>query len=164
MHPIARKGLITEELAKETVVYDPESHRAHCLNQTVSFVWKLCDGNTTEEEIAKRLSGRLALPPDPDIVRVAIRQLDSAGLLTSESVAESTLTNPSRRELARKLALLGGTAAGLMPAVSSILAPTPSMAKSGPEGHSSGGGGDQGDQGNQNDQGGRGRGGQDGDN
>jgi hypothetical protein len=159
MHPLARKGLITEDLATETVVYDPESHRVHCLNQTVSFVWSRCDGRTTEEEIAQRLSGHVGLPPDPDIVRFALRQLTKAGLLANESVSRSALTHPSRRELARRLALLGGTAAALMPAVSSILAPTPSMAKSGPEGYGSGGGGGKGNQngqGNQNDQGGRG--------
>ena len=86
MYPLARTdGLIIEDLALETVIYDPASHHAHSLNKTVSFIWKQCDGQTTEEEIAKRLPDHLGLPPDPDVVRLAVQQLSRAGLLNNES-------------------------------------------------------------------------------
>ena len=101
------------------------------MNPTLSFVWKQCDGQTTDEEIANRLAEHVGLPPDTNVVQLALRQLSGADLLTSESVAGITHEFPSRRELAKRVALLGTSAAVLMPVLSSIVAPTPSMAKSG---------------------------------
>jgi hypothetical protein len=43
--PQARtEGLTVRELAEETLVYDKERHKAHCLNRTAACVWKHCDG------------------------------------------------------------------------------------------------------------------------
>lgn len=138
MLPIARiDGLIVEHVGAETVVYDTASHRVHSLNRTTSFVWQQCDGRTTAEEIVRRLADHLGLPPDPDIVRMALRQLSRAELLASKS-ADIVQTLPSRRELARRLTLAGASAAALVPAITSILAPTPSMAKSYWGGHDNG--------------------------
>ena len=45
--PAARtSGLVVRELAEETLVYDEERHRAHCLNRTAALVWRHCDGKT----------------------------------------------------------------------------------------------------------------------
>ena len=141
MYPIAKTGLIIEQLPAETIVYDPKSHQAHCLNQTVGFVWNQCDGKTTEAEIAKRLPDQIGLPADPDIVRLALGELSRAELLTRESIEELAETFPSRRELARRLALLGASAAALLPAVSSVVAAKPGDTRSGPEGDGRGNGG-----------------------
>ncbi len=43
--PVARhKNLIVKELPDETLIYDLDSDKAHCLNQTAALVWKNCDG------------------------------------------------------------------------------------------------------------------------
>lgn len=137
MYPTAREELIVENLTAETVVYDPESHRAYCLNQIVAFVWKQCDGRTSEEEIAKRLPAA-GLPADPDIVRLALCELSEAKLLADEGIANIAENTPSRRELVGKLAVAAGFAAALMPAITSIVAPTPAMAASGLDGEGDG--------------------------
>lgn len=132
MYPIAKTGLIVEELAVETIVYDPETHQAHCLNKTVGFIWKQCDGKTSAAQMAEQLPGQAGLPADPDIVRLALCELSRAELLTGDSIGELVQTLPSRRELVRRLALLGTSAAALLPAVSSVVAATPSSTRSDP--------------------------------
>src|SRR6266545_1209147 len=97
MYPLARTTeLIIEELGSETIVYDTTRHRAHCLNQTAAFIWRQCDGETTLEEVAHRLSTMTGLPPDEDIVRLALRSLKNRGLLSNNPDGTPAA---SRREL-----------------------------------------------------------------
>ena len=46
--PQARtSGLIVKEVDGEILIYDRETNKAHCLNQTAAKVWEHCDGKTT---------------------------------------------------------------------------------------------------------------------
>jgi Coenzyme PQQ synthesis protein D (PqqD) len=128
--PVARKSNLTvEALGSETVVYDHERHRVHCLNQSTSFIWQECDGRTQIEEIATHLPA-MGLPADPDIVRSALKDLHRADLLVGEPTF-LTSDLPSRRMLVQRLGLAAASAAALLPAITSIVAPTPAMAVSG---------------------------------
>ena len=42
-----RSGLIIQEVDSEILIYDQNTDKAHCLNQTAANVWKYCDGETT---------------------------------------------------------------------------------------------------------------------
>jgi hypothetical protein len=131
--PLARRTELTvEPLSEETIIYDHKRHRVHCLNRTLTFVWQQCDGKTTIPEMAGRLPGAVGLPADQDIVRLAIRQLSDIHLLTGDTPVSVSNAIPSRRQLVRKLAVLGVSAPVLLPSVSSIVAPTAAMAASGP--------------------------------
>jgi hypothetical protein len=131
MQPHARKkGLIVQELEDETLVYDLESHRASCLNRAASLVWRRCDGRTPPAEMAARLGAELPVPADEEVVRLAIRELGRAGLLRQWPLAkEGDAPRCSRRELARRLGLVGGLTL-LLPLVEAVVAPTPAMAAS----------------------------------
>lgn len=123
----ARKnGLIVKEIDGELVMYDEVNDKAHQLNQTASVVWKHCDGESTVSQIARKLGAETDLAADDEIVQLAIAELRDAGLL--EAGAPSFAI--SRRSLIRRLGLAAGTAL-LLPAVTSIVAPTPAMALSG---------------------------------
>src|SRR6185437_470263 len=128
--PIARKtDLTVEDLPSETVVYDHKRHRIHCLNRSTSFIWQRCDGRTRIEDMAAHLP-EAGLPADLDIVRRALKALDRAHLLDqSPAFLQSDL--PSRRQLVQRLGLAAGSAAALLPAIASAVAPTPAMVKSG---------------------------------
>lgn len=127
--PVARKtDLTVEDLPSETVVYDHKRHRIHCLNRSTSFIWQRCDGRTKIEDIAAHLP-EAGLPADLDIVRRALKVLDRAHLM-DKSPASLQSDLPSRRQLVQRLGL-ASSAAALLPAVASAIAPTPAMAKSG---------------------------------
>ena len=112
-------GLVVRDLRGEVVVYDTESHQAHCLNATAAFVFRHADGRRTAAEIAALLG------PDADeeVVHTALDRLAAAALLEPHSAdAESA---PSRREVLRQVGL---GAALLAPVVTSLLVPTPAEA------------------------------------
>lgn len=127
-YPLQRKtALIVEEVAGETVVYDETSHRAHCLNATAAKVWRLCDGRTSIDEIATAISAGMVSPVDSSVVRLAVCELGESGLLDGDPAL--FLAAASRREAIQKMVAAGGAIA-LLPAITSIVAPTPAMAKS----------------------------------
>lgn len=129
-HPTAR----TEELLAETlesgevVVYDRGADRAHCLNPTAAVVWGLCDGDRTVSDIARLVGERSGATPDDAtaMTAVALEELAAVGLLLEETWVPPTAGLDRRQLLARVGA--GAVAATVVPAVMSILAPTPAAA------------------------------------
>jgi hypothetical protein len=118
MRPVARRGgLLIRELPDELLVYDQEQHRAHCLNRTAAQVFRHADGTRTVGELA------LLLGPEAGetVVEAALARLDEAGLLEGGAPPPGL----SRREVVRRV---GIGAAILLPAVASIVAPTPAEA------------------------------------
>jgi len=110
-------GLVIRELDDETLVYDTERDKAHCLNRTAALVWEQCDGKTTAREAAQSLRNDLSVAVDEDIVWLAVKQLERFHLI------EPGLKSPSvsRRDLVLKYA----PAALALPVIMSISAPTP---------------------------------------
>jgi hypothetical protein len=129
-NPKARHDhIFSESLAGETIVYDKLNHRAHTLNQTAAAVWTAADGGKSIDELARMLELNLGVPADRAVVLLALTQLEGAGLLEKNAEMEQVETGTSRREMARRFALAGVSAA-LVPFVASVLAPTPAMALS----------------------------------
>jgi len=120
MKPLARReGLLIRELPDELLVYDQADHRAHCLNRTAATVFRHADGTRTAAEIA-----RLVAPEGADgepAVAEALARLAEAGLLERRP----PLASPSRREALRRVGL---GAAVLLPAVASVVVPSPAEA------------------------------------
>jgi hypothetical protein len=128
-----RTRLLVHEVGDELVVYDRERHRAHRLNRAAGTVWRRCDGRTSVRELAVALATELAVPVNEDVVRLALAQLERARLLrdpVGEPVPGPAI---SRRQVVRRLGAAGGLAL-LLPAVTSITAPTPVMAQYQPAG------------------------------
>jgi hypothetical protein len=129
-HPKARRNdLFSERLAEEMVIYDKLNHKAHTLNKTVLAVWESADGGKSVDDLARILQHELGLPADHSTVLLALEQLEKAGLLETSDELEKGEEPPSRRELARRFALAGVSAA-LVPLIASVVAPTPAMAAS----------------------------------
>lgn len=116
--PQARtEGLVIRELDDETLVYDTERDEAHCLNQTAALVWESCDGKTTAAQAAQSLQSKLDQRVDPDLIWLAVKQLQRFHLVDGSAKALSV----SRRDLVLKYA----PAALALPVIMSISAPTP---------------------------------------
>ena len=122
MKPLARRdGLLIRELPGELLVYERDEHRAHCLNGTAAVVFKNADGTRTVTDLAL-----LVAPPGEQaegraVVAEALARLAEAGLLEGDPAA----TGWSRRDVVRRV---GIGAAILLPAVASVVAPTPAEA------------------------------------
>ena len=113
---------VIRELDDETLVYDTERDKAHCLNRTAAMVWKQCDGSTTAKEALRSLNSAFSVPVDEDIVWLAVKQLERFHLVESPAKSVSV----SRRALVLKYA----PAALALPVIMSISAPAPAGAAS----------------------------------
>ena len=123
--PRARtEGLVVETLPDETLVYDLDRDKAHCLNQTASLVWRFCDGQRTTEQIARAVSRDLKHQIDERFVWLALDQLGRNNLLIDKPTA-TPISGINRREVIRALAI---SAAVAVPVVASIVAPVPAQA------------------------------------
>ena len=122
--PTARKsGLVIQEVPDEVLVFDLESNKAHCLNNTAAMVWRSCDGKMSVPEIAKLIGNQTGKNVGDDLVWLAIDQLDENQLL--EGTLESPLKGQTRREAIKKIGLASMIA---VPVVASLVAPQSAMA------------------------------------
>lgn len=119
--PIARtKDLIIEEVSDEVLVYDLITDKAHCLNRMSALIWKNCDGEKTEGEIAAILQQELQTPMSTKVVTLGLAELAGFGLLQ----VDASTPPPARVSRRRLIQHLGLTAVIALPLIMSITAPT----------------------------------------
>ena len=122
--PIARKsGLVVQEVPDEVLVYDLESNKAHCLNNSAALVWRSCDGNNSVSEIAKLVEAQAGGKVTEDFVWLAIDQLSENNLL--EQQITPSFEGQSRREVIKKIGLASMVA---IPVIASLVAPQSALA------------------------------------
>lgn len=118
--PRARQAsLIIKEVDGETLIYDIEADKAHCLNSTAAQVWKSCDGKTSVQEIASQLSVPDDNPVNENLVWLALDQLEKFKLLDESPAKPAMLAGLTRRQMVARL----GIAAAALPAIVSIVTP-----------------------------------------
>ena len=121
-----RSGLIIQEVDSEILIYDQDTDKAHCLNQTAAKVWNYCDGETTLADACSALSRDLETPVDEKLVWYAVDQFSKDNLLVKEAeVPAFIIPGMNRRQMVRTLGLAALVA---VPLVTSIVAPTPAQA------------------------------------
>jgi hypothetical protein len=121
MKPAVRRDLAVCEVRDEVVVYDFKTHQARCLNRSAADVFRRCDGTRTPAQIAAELGC------DEELVWLALGQLDDGALL--DPALGDDRVDVGRRRMLKKMALTAGLSIAL-PAVWSIVAPTPAYAAS----------------------------------
>lgn len=120
-----RDGLVVQELSDEVLVYDRESHKAHCLNRTAALVWRHCDGKTSIAQMARALEMEISAPVDEDVIWLGIEKLSKSNLLHETARLSRNKSGLSRREVMRRIGLAGAVA---LPVVTSIVAPAAAQA------------------------------------
>ena len=126
MYPQQSSTTHTEQLGDEVAVYDRARAEVHALNRTAACVWQRCDGATSPDAIAAALRG-MGIPEADAVVDLTLRQLARAHLL------ELPIEPRGDRPATTRRWLLGrGLTAAMLPAVYSIVAPSPADAQSVP--------------------------------
>ncbi len=122
--PRARQdGLLEETVGEELLLYDQNSHTAHCLSPIAACVWRHCDGERDLAELAV-LAG-----VSEDLVAAALHELHEKDLLDAEpQLTQSAISGESRREAIGRVARYGAAAA--TPFIVSAAVATPAMASS----------------------------------
>lgn len=123
-NPMARqKGLVVQEMPDEVLVYDLDSNKAHCLNQSAAFVWKSCDGNNSVTDIVREFETSGGGKVSEDLVWLAIDQLNEKGLLDGE--VKPRFQGQSRRQVIKTIGLASMVA---LPVIASLVAPQNALA------------------------------------
>jgi hypothetical protein len=124
--PRARQDdLLEEAIGEELLLYDQDSHTAHCLSPIAACVWRHCDGEHDLTGLAELAGASERLVAD------ALHELREKDLLVEEpELMQSAIPGESRREAIVRAARYGAAAAaGSM--ILSATAATPAMASSG---------------------------------
>ncbi len=122
--PIARtSGIVIQEVPEEVLVYDLDTNKAHCLNQTAALIWKACDGKRSISDIAKYVESLAGSNVSDDFVWLAIDQLNENNLLEQEISAN--FNGLSRRDVIKRIGLSTMIA---VPVIASLVAPQSAMA------------------------------------
>jgi len=112
--PKRNPKLIMEPMGEELLVYCSTHQEASCLNSTARWVLERCDGETLLTQVAAELGG------DSALLEHTLGQLSKKGL-----VENWTGKATSRRQFLSQ----AGRAAVVLPAIVSVLAPTPAAAR-----------------------------------
>lgn len=104
--PRARQaGLLEEATGEELLLYDQDSHAAHCLSPIAACIWRHCDGEHSVTELAQFARASESL------VAGVLRELREKDLLAAETeVVQSTIPGESRRESIGRVARYGAAA------------------------------------------------------
>ncbi len=125
-HTARKEGLVIQEMPDEVLVFDLETNKAHCLNETTAFVWKACDGKNSVADITKLFGNQSGTPVPEDLVWLALDQLKEKNLIENKDEIVVDYNGMSRREVIRKVGLASVVA---LPLISSLVAPTAASAQ-----------------------------------
>ena len=126
------KDLVIQNLKDELLIYNLQTNKASCLNQTAALVWESCDGKSSISEIAEKLNKKFkGGVVHEDLVMFAIMELKGNGLIENgeKELEHMEFEGLSRREIVRKVGFASLVA---LPIVSSIVAPKASFAQTPP--------------------------------
>jgi hypothetical protein len=120
MFPLARTERISvREFAHETVVYDLNNNKVHCLSSKSALIWKHCDGRTGPQALADLVQQHEACESPEVLVDLALDQLGRRNLLQTARAPEPSAYRQPRREALRRMV----AAAVAIPVIMSLTAP-----------------------------------------
>ena len=85
--PLRKDGISSKRLGEEWILYDAEKGSIHIINAMAEFVWKMCDGSHSLDEIEKDVKDVYQIPEGADLSRdleSIIQSFASMGLLVSQ--------------------------------------------------------------------------------
>lgn len=113
------ENIVVQELENEVLIYDFQTDKAFCLNETLSIIFQHCDGKTSIGELKRRYKYT------DDLIFLALDELHASNLIEGKKSAH--FAGLSRREVIRKVGL--GTMLAL-PVITGLVAPRAASAAS----------------------------------
>lgn len=125
--PRVRPGLLRHRLDEQSLVYDPRDDKVHLLDPTTACVLDLLEeGGWSSERIKTEVARRLNIEASDDIVTLSFDELRKADLIDNGEPALVPVTDMARREMLRKVGLVGAAALAI-PIITTLTA-TPAYA------------------------------------
>ena len=87
MKPLKKDGVLARKTGDEWVLYNSEDKSIHVINATAEFVWRLCDGSHTCNDIAQQMHDTFHVPEGTDVGKALdaiIKNFSDLGMLKSQ--------------------------------------------------------------------------------
>ncbi len=65
--PVRRDGVLSRQIGDESVLYDSEKDSVHIINAMAEFVWNMCDGSNSLDEIERHLNDTHTIPEEATV-------------------------------------------------------------------------------------------------
>jgi hypothetical protein len=62
VRPLRRSDVASRRLGEECLLYDDERESIHVLNRVAEFIWQLCDGSHTPQEMEQKTRAAFDVP------------------------------------------------------------------------------------------------------
>ena len=85
--PLRKEGIVCEQVGEEWILYDPETGSIHITNAVAGFVWGLCDGCHSIEDMKRQIADAYEVPVGTNVradVRSVIQSFAERGMLASQ--------------------------------------------------------------------------------
>lgn len=124
---VRQSGFVTQELENEILIYNLTTHKAHCLNTSMSHIWSFCNGESTTTQVIDSFRTKLKVNINEDFIWLAVDELIKADLIEDASRSSLRFKNQiSRRNALVHIAL----PVAMLPIIVGIVAPTAAHAAS----------------------------------
>jgi len=87
--PLRKDGILSRKVGDEWLLYDSATSTLHVINRTAQFVWDMCDGSHTVEDIARALPHAFETPEGTDVkkdVEEIIQSFVDKGIVEAQEV------------------------------------------------------------------------------
>jgi hypothetical protein len=125
--PRVRPGLLRHRLDDQILVYDPREDKVHLLDPTSACVLDLLqEGGWSPERMREEVARRMNVAGSEELIALSLDELRKADLLETSAAPVTPVTDLARREMLRKVGLVGAAALAI-PLITTLTA-TPAYA------------------------------------
>jgi hypothetical protein len=114
------ENIVVQEMENEVLIYDLQTSKAFCLNETSAIIYQLCDGKNSIEQINRSLSQKLQQPIDDKLIWLALDSFKKENLLEQSKEFTVDFNGLSRRQVIKKIGLSSLLA---LPVIVSVVTP-----------------------------------------
>ena len=100
-------GLLAIDVADELVIQGSDERAVARLDRVTGLVWRLADGKTSVDEIARTIGRRCDIAPNNEIVWAALDRLSDLDLMVERVTPPASVNSVSRRGAIRVAASVG---------------------------------------------------------
>ncbi len=84
--PIRKEGIQCRKIGDERLFYDPETGAVHVTNATAEFVWDMCDGQHSLDDMERHLAQVYEVPGEANLrtdLETVIQAFADGGMLAT---------------------------------------------------------------------------------
>jgi hypothetical protein len=85
--PLRKEEIVCQKLGDDWILYDPEPGSIHIINAMAEFVWTMCDGCHSIDEMERQIADAYEVPAATNVradVQSVIQSFADLGMLASQ--------------------------------------------------------------------------------